>query len=66
MFNYIWRDAVDKNQFWIGSKGAHGYTAWWPVFVDSVFDLFGQEACEWVKTLQPGVPEQIQITLRPA
>ena len=35
---YMWRDALDKNQFWIGvqSSNKRDYCGWLPVFIDGV------------------------------
>ena len=61
---YIWRDMLDKNQFWIGVKNGGGqtYSGWLPVFVDALDDCFGKGTLDKVRHLNGGVPMPIRLT----
>lgn len=61
---YLWRDAVDKNQFWIGIKlGESSYCAWLPVFCDAITECFGKEAYAMARELKPSLPVRIKLEL---
>ena len=62
---YMWRDALDKNQFWIGvqSSNKRDYCGWLPVFIDAINECFGEEAYEVAKAIKPGAAERIHLTL---
>lgn len=59
----IWRDAIDKNQFWLGIKASHGYCGWMPIFCDAISDCFGTEAWEVCRDIKPGVPVPVRVTM---
>lgn len=60
---YMWRDSLDKNQFWIGIKTPKSFCGWLPVFVDAINECFGEDAYEKARNMKPGVPERIKLTL---
>ena len=60
---YMWRDALDKNQFWIGVKANSGFCGWIPTFIDGINECFGNEAYEEAKNLKPGVPVRVKLTM---
>ena len=63
---YLWRDSVDDNQFWIGTKTSNGrYIGLVPLFVDALSDAFGMDAYEWARNLESAEPVEIELEMRP-
>ena len=60
---YLWRDAVDTNQFWIGIKTSDSYCGWMPTFIDAINECFGAEAYEQAKKLRPGEPQRVILKM---
>ena len=61
---YIWRDTIDPNQFWIGTKGKVAYSGWLPVFCDALDDCFGAGTYEQCKGMKGGYPVRIKLTFK--
>jgi len=60
--HYIWRDAVDQYQFWIGVEGGNGkISGWAPIFEDGLFDMFGPDFAGKAKDLKPSTPTRLKL-----
>ena len=61
--NYIWRDRHDKDTFIIGVKMDNGrFYSWAALYVDAIYDLFGQEASDFVKEIDEPVPVVFEMS----
>ena len=63
---YVWRDGMDKNQFWFGTKNKsprQEYSGWAAIFCDGFADMFGADAWEQLKDLKPQEPVRVRLTI---
>lgn len=61
---YIWKDVLDCNNFMLGMKYKEKYSAWTILYIDGLYDLFGEEVQDTMKKADPGVPIKFHIEIK--
>ena len=58
---YLWKDSIDENtiHFGIQYKKDGKINNWFSVFIDAIFDMFDEETCDIIKSLEKGIPKEI-------
>ena len=61
---WIWKDHLDKDNFHVGVHTEKwGFSIWLTIHIDGIGDIFDNETREWAKSLEPGRPVEVDLTM---